>query len=107
MGGTVIDDVFVIDGVGHAIDFSDANTVDEVPEKQIEGFRAFGYSVFVEQLESREPGYKLTPAEWQTHLTADDLAHAFFVESDVDMVVGHAVEIKPLFKHGMFRWDVL
>jgi hypothetical protein len=103
----VINDVFVIDGVGHAIDFSDANTVDDVPAKQIEGFRAFGYSVFVEQLELREPGYKLTPAEWETHLTAEDLAHAFFVESNVDMVVGHAVEIKPLFKHGMFRWDVL
>ena len=103
----MINDVFVIDGVGHAIDFSDANTVDTVPEPQITGFREFGYSVFVEQVESREPGYQLTPEEWSTHFTAEDLAHAFFVESDVDMVVGHAVEIKPLFKHGMFRWDVL
>lgn len=103
----MIDDIFVIDGVGHALDFSDANIVDTVPPEQIEGFRAFGYSGFVNQIESREPGYRLTPEEWSTHFTAEDLAHAFFVESDVDMVVGHAVEIKPLFKHGMFRWDVL
>lgn len=103
----MIDDVFVIDGVGHALDFSDSNTIDGVPPEKIRDFRAFGYAGFVQQIESREPGYQLTPAEWETHFTAEDLAHAFFVESDVDMVVGHAVEIKPLFKHGMFRWDVL
>ncbi|MDQ3654292.1 MAG: amidohydrolase family protein [Chloroflexota bacterium] len=103
----MINDVFVIDGVGHAMDFSDANVVDGIPTEKIEGFRAFGYSVFIEQVESKEPGYRLTPEEWISHITAEDLAHAFFVESDVDMVVGHAVEIKPLFKNGMFRWDVL
>lgn len=103
----MIDDIFVIDGVGHALDFSDANTMDDVPPEKIRDFRAFGYSGFVNQIESREPGYRLSPEEWSTAFTAEDLAHAFFVESDVDMVVGHAVEIKPLFKHGMFRWDVL
>src|SRR5829696_1937755 len=103
----MINDTFVIDGVGHALDFSDANVVETVPTDQIEGFRAFGYSGFVEQIESHEPGYRLSREEWSTHFTAEDLAHAFFVESDVDMVVGHAVHIKPLFKHGMFRWDVL
>lgn len=103
----MINDIFVIDGVGHALDFSDANVVETVPPDQIEGFRAFGYSGFVEQIESHEPGYRLSREEWSTHFTAEDLAHAFFVESDVDMVVGHAVHIKPLFKHGMFRWDVL
>lgn len=103
----MIDDIFVIDGVGHALDFSPDNIVDGVPEQKIEDFRAFGYSGFVKQLESREPGYQLTYEEWSSHITAEDLANALFVESDVDMVVGHAVEIKPLFKHGMFRWDVL
>lgn len=103
----MIGDIFVIDGVGHALDFSDANVVDGVPAATIQGFRAFGYSVFVEGVESREPGYRLTPEEWRTHFTAEDLASAFFLESDVDLVVGHAVEIKPLFKNGMFRWDVL
>lgn len=103
----MIEDVFVIDGVGHALDFSDANITDGVPPEKIRDFRAFGYSGFVMQIESKEPGYRLTPEEWQTHFTAEDLAHAFFVESDADMVVGHAVDIKPLFKRGMFRWDVL
>lgn len=103
----MINDVFVIDGVGHAMDFSPANVVESVPPEKIDGFRAFGYSGFVEQIESKEPGYRLTFDEWMAHFTAEDLAHAFFVESDVDMVVGHAVEIKPLFKNGMFRWDVL
>jgi predicted TIM-barrel fold metal-dependent hydrolase len=103
----MIDDTFVIDGVGHAMDFSDGNLVDGVPEEVIEGFRRFGYGVFVGQIESREPGYQLTFEEWYTRFSAEDLAHAFFVESDIDMVVGHAVEIKPLFKGGMFRWDTL
>src|SRR5680860_1677137 len=107
MGGTMIENVFVIDGVGHALDFSDANITEGVPPEKIGDFRAFGYAGFVMQLESKEPGYRLTPEEWQAHFTAEDLAHTFFVESDVDMVVGHAVEIKPLFKNGMFRWDVL
>jgi predicted TIM-barrel fold metal-dependent hydrolase len=103
----MIEDIFVIDGVAHALDFSDSNVQDDVPGEKIRDFRAFGYSGFVNQIESREPGYRLTPEEWSSHFTAEDLAHAFFVESDVDMVIGHAVEIKPLFKHGMFRWDVL
>jgi predicted TIM-barrel fold metal-dependent hydrolase len=103
----MIGDIFVIDGVGHAMDFSDANFVDGVPQATIQGFRAFGYSVFVEGVESKVPGFRLTPEEWRTHFTAEDLASAFFLESDVDLVVGHAVEIKTLFKNGMFRWDVL
>jgi len=103
----MINDVFVIDGVGHAMDFSDSNVVESVPPEQIGGFRAFGYSGFVEQIESKETGYRLSFDEWMTHITAEDLASAFFIESDVDLVVGHAVEIKPLFKNGMFRWDVL
>lgn len=52
----MLNDVFIIDGVGHAIDFSDGNTVDAVPDQTIRDFRAFGYSVFVQQVESREPG---------------------------------------------------
>jgi uncharacterized protein len=104
----MIDDTLVIDGVGHAQDFSDGNLLDGVPEEVIEGFRRFGYGIFVGQLESREPGYRLTLDEWaNTRFTAEDLAHAFFVESDVDMVVGHHVEVNSLFKNGMFRWDDL
>jgi predicted TIM-barrel fold metal-dependent hydrolase len=104
----MLHDVFVIDGVGHAQDFSDDNVVDEVPRETIENFRRFGYQIFVEQLESQEPGFRLTLDEWgRTHFTAEDLARTLFVESDVDMVVGHAVEVASLFKNGMFRWDDL
>ncbi len=98
----MIDDTLVIDGVGHAQDFSDGNLLDGVPKEVIEGFRRFGYGIFVGQLESREPGYRLTLDEWaNTRFTAEDLAHTFFVESDVDMVVGHHVEVNSLFKNGM------
>jgi predicted TIM-barrel fold metal-dependent hydrolase len=103
----MIEDTFVIDGVGHAMDFSEGNLVDGVPEEKIEGFRRFGYGVFVGQIESREPGYQLTFDEWNTCFAAEDLANAFFVESDIDLVVGHSVELKPLFRNGMFRWDTL
>lgn len=103
----MINDTFVIDGVGHAMDFSDDNLVAGVPEETIVGFRRFGHGLFQGQIESREPGYQLTFEEWYTRFTAEDLAHAFFVESDVDVVVGHSVALAPLFKAGMFRWDTL
>jgi predicted TIM-barrel fold metal-dependent hydrolase len=104
----MIHDVFVIDGVGHAMDFSDDNVVEGVPRETIENFRSFAYGVFVGQLESEEPGYRLSLEEWtNTHFIAEDLARAMFVESDVDMVVGHHVEVAPLFRNGMFRWDDL
>jgi len=104
----MIHDVFVIDGVGHAMDFSDDNVVDGVPRETIQNFRSFAYGVFVGQLESEEPGYRLSLEEWTTtHFIAEDIARSMFVESDVDMVVGHHVEVAPLFKNGMFRWDDL
>lgn len=103
----MIDDVFIIDGIGHARDFSDANSAGIVPPEELEAFRQFGYGVFQGQLESREPGYKVTYEEWITEMTAEDMASIFFLESDVDMVVGHSVELATLFKHGMFRWDSL
>ncbi len=103
----MIDNTFVIDGVGHAMDFSDGNLADGVPEEVIVGFRRFGHGMFQGQIESREPGYQLTFEEWYTEFTAEDLAHAFFVESDVDVVAGHSVWLAPLFKNGMFRWDTL
>jgi hypothetical protein len=103
----MINDTFLIDGVGHAMDFSDDNLDAGVPEETIVGFRRFGHGLFQGQIESREPGYQLTFEEWYTRFTAEDLAHAFFVESDVDVVVGHSVALAPLFKAGMFRWDTL
>ena len=66
----MIHDVFVIDGVGHAMDFSDGNLVEGVPRETIQNFRSFAYGVFVGQLESQEPGYRLTLDEWtKTHFT--------------------------------------
>lgn len=103
----MIDDVFVIDAVGHAKDFSDDNAVDSVPREDLEAFRQFGYGVFNGQLESREPGYSVSYDEWIAPYTPEDLAHIFFLESDIDLVVGHSVWLAPLFKHGMFRWDRL
>lgn len=73
------------------MDFSADNVVEGVPQEAIVGFRRFGYGMFQERIESREPGYRLTFEEWYARFAAEDLAHAFFVESDVDMVVGHSV----------------
>jgi predicted TIM-barrel fold metal-dependent hydrolase len=101
----MIEDIFVIDGVAHALDFSDSNKVESAPIQKLRDFTSFAHNTFMDQVESHEPGYRLTPEEYNTRFTAEDLAYAFFVESDVDMVVAHAVDIKPLFKHGVFRWD--
>ena len=90
------DDMLVIDAVGHAIDFSDDNRFESAPKEAIADFDHYAFSTFMGHLESREPGYRLEEEQFISRWTAEDLAHAFFVESDVDMVAMHSVLILSL-----------
>ncbi len=99
------EDLFIFDAVGHAYDFSDANRVESFDPLVYDKTRLFlqmgGHSPF----ESLAPGCQLSPAELATRWNAEELAHAFFVESDVDMVAYHHVEMAGICKGGVSRWD--
>ncbi len=101
----MIQDVFVIDGVAHAYDFSDENRIPSCAPERYGNLQKFAYMLGHESLESLEPGYLLTPEEFTARWRAEDLAHTFFVESDVDMVVHHSVAISSYFRDGAARWD--
>ncbi|CAN5690443.1 amidohydrolase family protein [soil metagenome] len=101
----MIQDAFVIDGVAHAYDFSDDNRIDTCDPERYRNLQHFAYMLGHESLESLEPGYLLTLDEFTARWKAEDLAHSFFVESDVDMVVHHSVAISSYFRDGAARWD--
>lgn len=99
------DEFFVIDAVGHAIDFSQENRVSSASASSITDFDHYAHKTFMGHLESKEPGFRLSEVEYVKRWSAEDLASAFFVESDVSLVAMHSVVIKPLFANGCFRWD--
>ena len=89
----MIQDTFVIDGVAHAFDFSASNRAETIDPETYERIGVFGYKQLHTALESLEPNYLLSVEEFTARWNAEDLAHTFFVESDVDMVVHHSVYI--------------
>jgi predicted TIM-barrel fold metal-dependent hydrolase len=96
---------FVIDGVAHAYDFSPNNRIEASAPERNERFAHFAYKLGHIAVESLEPGYALSLNEFTSRWFAEDLAHAFFVESDVDMVVHHHVEISSYWREGAARYD--
>jgi predicted TIM-barrel fold metal-dependent hydrolase len=100
----MIEDVFVIDGVGHAYDFSPSNRVEGCELDHHRSLAVHSYEIAHAKLESKEPGYLLTLREFSSRWNPEDLAHAFFVESDVDMMVHHSVQIDSYFPEGTPGW---
>src|SRR5262245_49342289 len=80
------------------------NKLDHVPAETYQGLIEFVYKTGHEPVESLEPGYLMTIEEFATKWDASDLAHALFVESDVDAVVAHGVEISGYAKRGGFSY---
>jgi hypothetical protein len=101
----MIEDIFVIDGVAHAYDFSPNNRAGACDPQLYTQIGIFGYQQLHLALESLEPGYLLSLEEFTARWRAEDLAHVFFVESDVDMIVHHSVVIPSCYRHGAARWD--
>jgi predicted TIM-barrel fold metal-dependent hydrolase len=102
----MIDDTLIIDGVVHAFDFSDDNRAPGCDLRSYRGLQTFWHEVVHSALESPEPGYGMSLPEFTTRWHAEDLAHTFFVESDVDVVVAHSVHIGSFLRNGPSRWDV-
>ena len=100
----MIDDILVIDGVAHPYNWNDSNRLEHVSPETFQGLIDFVYYTGHAPVESLEPGYLLTREEFGTKWNAEDLAHAFFAESDVDMVVAHGVEISGFARPGGFSY---
>lgn len=94
---------FIIDGVAHGFDFSPANQAEQSTPERTARFAQFAYKLGHACAESTEPGYLLSLEEYTGRWSAEDLAHALFVESDVDMAVYHSVEIGSYFRDGAAR----
>src|SRR6266850_3827531 len=96
----MIDDIFVIDGVAHAYNFSPSNRLNSCEPQRHRDLAEKSWQIAHCQLESREPGYLLTLREFSSRWDPEDMAHTFFVESDVDMIVHHSVQIGSFFPEG-------
>ena len=101
----MIDDIFVIDAVAHAYDFSDENRIATCEPERYAGLQQFAYSsaTFPPNRWNRatcSPRTNSPPAgaqrTWRT---------SFFVESDVDMIVHHSVAISSFSRDGVARFD--
>lgn len=101
----MIDGIFVIDAVAHAYDFSDENRMATCDPERYAGLQHFAYQLGHFSTESLEPGFLLTEKEFTARWHAEDLAHVFFVESDVDMIVHHSVAISSFSRDGVARFD--
>jgi predicted TIM-barrel fold metal-dependent hydrolase len=99
------DDLFVFEGVAHAYDFSDANRVDSYEFERYDLTRLYFLLGAHGPLESMEPGFQLTVEECSSRWPAEAVAHALFVESDVDMCAYHHVDMPGICKEGVSRWD--
>lgn len=102
----MIENKFVIDAVVHSFDFSTNNKADKADPKVFQSVQTFWHDVVHGSLESKEPGYLLNFEEFTTRWHPEDLAHSYFVESDVDMVISHSVQISSFFKNGPSSWDI-
>ena len=102
----MIDDMFVIDGVAHAYNFSPSNRREDCDLEHHRLLAVHTYEIAHAKLESKNPGYLLTLKEFSARWSPEDLAHTFFVESDVDMMVHHSVQIGSYFPEGTPGWPV-
>ena len=101
----MIDGHLVVDAVAHGYDASSDNRAEKCPSEHFDGFGAFMHKLGHLPLESKAPGYTLTQAEFLARWTPEDLASAFFLESDVDVVFYHHVEYPGFFANGISRLD--
>ncbi|MBV1900615.1 MAG: amidohydrolase family protein [Kordiimonadaceae bacterium] len=102
----MIGDKFIIDAVSHGYDYAPENRAVTCSE---EHYRRLGLFISLrghQPLESTEPGYAMTPLEFAVRWTPEAIAHALFVESDVDMTVYHPVDIASHCTNGVSRWDI-
>ena len=96
----------VVDGVAHAYTFEDDNRLASCSPQVYNGLVDWIHGFLHTPLESREPGYLLSRAEFAANWQAEDLASVFFEESDVDVIAYHGVEIAAFFARGSSPWSI-
>lgn len=101
----MLNDTLIIDAAVHAFDFSDENRVPSFPLDKFGGVQDFWHGVIHSALESHAEGYLQTREEFIMPWNAEDLAHALFVESDVDLAVAHSVQISAVLQNGPSPWN--
>lgn len=102
----MLDDKFVIDAVAHGYDYAPENRAECCDEERYRRLGLFMTLRGHQPLESTEPGFAMSPEEFLVRWPAESIAHALFVESDVDMAVYHPVSIPAHCKNGVSRWDI-
>jgi predicted TIM-barrel fold metal-dependent hydrolase len=98
----------IVDAVAHAYDRSIPNRSQECSMDEYVRVQRNSH-VQASALEPVEGGFQLTLEEYTARWSGEALAEAFFLESDVDIVIHHHVHIPYFFKvtrdGGASRWD--
>jgi predicted TIM-barrel fold metal-dependent hydrolase len=89
----VLDDIFVIDGVAHAFDLSEANFADPALAAPVN-------HLIAGLLASQPPGFDLNPEACWKDWQVDDTANLLFRESHTDVAIFHPVPIY-FYKDGL------
>jgi len=101
----MIDGNIVIDAVAHGYDPTEPNRAEHCPKEMFDSFGSFMHKLGHSPLESREPGFRMTEQEFVCRWSAEALASAFFLESDVDLVYYHHVQYPGFCRDGISRLD--
>ncbi len=102
----MIGDMLVIDAVVHGYDFRPENRNPNCPQASYDGMVDFLYRVGHTSVESGKPGYLMSRDEFTAGWTAEELAEIVFVESDVDVMYYHGVEIDGFFSGGASPYEL-
>lgn len=95
----------VADGVVHGFDISEENRASICSSADFLEFQKYMHQVAHVAMESNDPGFKLALDEFIRRCSAETLASALFLESDVDLAFYHHVPIAAFFKNGVSRLD--
>ena len=101
----MIDGNLVVDAVAHGYDVTAPNRAEHCPSEHYDAFGMFMHRLGHLPLESKAPGYMLTEAEFRARWSAEALASALFLESDVDIAFYHHVDYPGFFTNGVSRLD--
>jgi uncharacterized protein len=93
----MLDDIFILDGVAHSFDMSEANMADARYAAPIIELQAA-------LLASQPPGYDLDPAKTKKDWPIEDTANMLFRESWTDAAIFHPVPIF-FFKDGLCGFE--
>jgi len=102
----MINDRVVVDGVVHGYDFRPENRAPHCSQAAYDGMVNALYRIGHTSVESPTHNYLMTRDEFTAGWTAEELADIVFVESAVDVMVYHGVEIDGFFDGGASPYEL-